>query len=155
MPATGPARGTVRAVFRRGTGPRRHREVHGLGRQPHVGGGGPAALPRSCRTRVLGLRCTGDRSVPSDRFRFLRERLGEVFVAVELEDSAANPAAVMRKPHPVLTEHLVDEPGGPTRQAVDRVLDLFRRRLLTTARAPTRRGPSPDVHSPWSYVLVT
>jgi hypothetical protein len=30
----------------------------------------------------------------------------------------------------VLTEHLVDEPGHPTRDALDRVLDLFRERLL-------------------------
>jgi hypothetical protein len=31
----------------------------------------------------------------------------------------------------VLTEHLVDEPGHPTRDALDHVLDLFRERLLT------------------------
>jgi hypothetical protein len=31
----------------------------------------------------------------------------------------------------VLTEHLVDEPGHPTRDALDQVLDLFRERLLT------------------------
>ena len=34
------------------------------------------------------------------------------------------------KPHSVLTEHLVDEPGEPTRAALDQVLDLFRTRLL-------------------------
>jgi hypothetical protein len=30
----------------------------------------------------------------------------------------------------VLTEHLVDDPGQPTRDALDQVLDLFRTRLL-------------------------
>ena len=35
-------------------------------------------------------------------------------------------------PHSVLTEHLIDEPGQPTRDALDQVLDLFRTRLLTT-----------------------
>jgi hypothetical protein len=30
----------------------------------------------------------------------------------------------------VLTHHLIDEPGQPTRQALDQVLDLFRTRLL-------------------------
>ena len=30
----------------------------------------------------------------------------------------------------MLTEHLVDEPGQPTRAALDRVLDLFRTKLL-------------------------
>jgi hypothetical protein len=32
----------------------------------------------------------------------------------------------------VLTEHLVDAPGEPTRAALDRVLDLFRRKLLSS-----------------------
>jgi hypothetical protein len=30
----------------------------------------------------------------------------------------------------VLTEHLIDQPGQPTRVALDQVLDLFRERLL-------------------------
>lgn len=80
--------------------------------------------------QVLGLRFKGDRSVPAERFAYLRDALGDAFIAVELEDSAANPAAVMRNPHSVLTEHLVDEPGSPTRNALDQVLDLFRRTLL-------------------------
>jgi dienelactone hydrolase len=79
---------------------------------------------------VLGLRFTGDRFVPGERFAYLREQLGAAFVAVELDDAAANPDAVM-KPHSVLTEHLVDEPGEPTRRALDQVLDLFRARLLS------------------------
>jgi dienelactone hydrolase len=81
---------------------------------------------------VLGLRFKSDRFVPEERFQFLREELGDAFVAVELDDDAANPEAQMA-PHSVLTEHLIDEPGQPTRQALDQVLDLFRRRLL----APT------------------
>jgi hypothetical protein len=31
----------------------------------------------------------------------------------------------------VLTEDLQDEPGTPTRDALDQVLDLFRKKLLT------------------------
>ncbi|MFE1234343.1 dienelactone hydrolase family protein [Streptomyces sp. NPDC058745] len=79
--------------------------------------------------QVLGLRFRSDRLVPEDRFAFLRRELGDAFVAVELEDDAANPEAVLA-PHSVLTEHLIDEPGQPTRQALDMVLDLFRTRLL-------------------------
>jgi hypothetical protein len=67
--------------------------------------------------------------VPAERFDFLREQLGDAFVAIELEDDAANPEAVMA-PHSVVTEHLIDEPGEPTREALDTVLDLFRERLL-------------------------
>lgn len=79
--------------------------------------------------QVLGLRFTGDRLVPAERFRFLAEELGDAFVAVEIDDEHANPEGVMR-PHSVLTEHLIDEPGQPTRAALDRVLDLFRTTLL-------------------------
>jgi dienelactone hydrolase len=78
---------------------------------------------------VLGLRFKSDRFVPDARFQFLREQLGDAFVAVELEDDAAHPDAAM-KPHSVVTEHLIDEPGEPTRAAVDQVLELFRSRLL-------------------------
>ncbi|MGW2182185.1 dienelactone hydrolase family protein [Streptomyces sp. NPDC001732] len=91
-----------------------------------------AVVRRRCEReglQVLGLRFRGDRLVPGDRFAYLRRELGDAFVAVELDDGAANPAAVM-PPHSVLTEHLVDEPGQPTRQALDTVLDLFRTRLL-------------------------
>ena len=31
----------------------------------------------------------------------------------------------------MVTEHLIDEPGQPTRDALDQVLDLFRQKLLT------------------------
>lgn len=79
---------------------------------------------------VLGMRFRSDKFVPDERFAYLREQLGDAFVAVELDDEAANPAAVM-KPHSVVTEHLIDEPGQPTRAALDQVLDLFRARLLS------------------------
>ncbi|WP_327372721.1 dienelactone hydrolase family protein [Streptomyces sp. NBC_01216] len=79
--------------------------------------------------RVLGLRFRSDRLVPYDRFAFLRRELGDAFVAVELPDEAAAPEARL-PPHSVLTEHLVDAPGQPTREALDMVLELFRTRLL-------------------------
>ncbi|HEY9313157.1 dienelactone hydrolase family protein [Williamsia sp.] len=81
--------------------------------------------------QVLGVRFKNDRLSPPKRFEFLREQLGDAFVAIELDDSAAGPSPI--PPHSPLTEHLIDEPGQPTRQALDEVLDLFRRRLLTTA----------------------
>lgn len=79
--------------------------------------------------QVLGLRFTSDRLVPAGRFDFLRRELGDAFVAIELPDEAANPDAVSA-PHSVLTEHLIDEEGQPTRDALDRVLDLFRTKLI-------------------------
>ena len=81
---------------------------------------------------VLGLRFKGDKLSPGERFDFLREQLGDAFVAVELEDSEAG-ADTPTPPHSVVTRNLVDEPGEPTRAALDQVLDLFRTRLLTTS----------------------
>lgn len=79
---------------------------------------------------VLGLRFTCDRLSPGDRFERLRDELGEAFVGVEIDSSPGNPHGFPRSAHSVLTEHLVDEPGNPTRDALDQVLDLFRSRLL-------------------------
>ena len=78
---------------------------------------------------VIGMRFTSDRLVPSERFRFLERELGESFRAIELDDDAA--AESKFPPHSVVTEHLVDEPGQPTRAALDEVLELFRSRLLS------------------------
>ena len=71
--------------------------------------------------------------MPAERFELLRERLGDAFVGVELDESAANPDAAL-SPHSVLTEHLIDEPGEPTHDALQLVLDHFRRRLLEPDR---------------------
>lgn len=86
-----------------------------------------AADPDLC---VLGLRFSHDRLVPRERFAHLRDALGDRFVAVEIDSSPGNPHGNPRIAHSVLTEHLVDEPGHPTRDALDQVLDLFRDRLL-------------------------
>jgi dienelactone hydrolase len=83
--------------------------------------------------RVIGLRFVGDPLVPEERFAFLRERLGDGFVGVELAQSDGHPAGPLPKHHSVLTADLIDEPGEPTRAALDRVLELFRATLLSPA----------------------
>lgn len=81
--------------------------------------------------RVLGLRFEGDPYVPTERFRFLEEQLGEGFVAVEIPQSARHPDGPFKYAHSVLTHDLIDEPGERTRAALDQVLALFREKLLT------------------------
>ena len=82
---------------------------------------------RSDACPVLGLRFKGDPFVGT-KFDTLKSALGQRFIAVELESSDGNPAGP--KPvHSVLTEHLIDEPGQPTRAALDQVLDFVRTRL--------------------------
>jgi dienelactone hydrolase len=82
-------------------------------------------------TCVLGLRFTADRMVPPARFETLRRELGDAFMAVEIDSSPGNPWGIKRIAHSVLTNDFVDEPGHPTRLALDRVLAFFSERLLS------------------------
>ena len=82
---------------------------------------------------VLGLRFTGDPLSPPERFARLSEELGDSFVGVEIDSSEGNAHGIRSRAHSVLTEDLVDEPGHPTQDALNQVLDLFRSRLA----APT------------------
>lgn len=79
---------------------------------------------------VLGLRFTADVAVPPERFETLRRELGDAFIAVEIDSSRGNPHGIKRSAHSVLTLDLVDEPGHPTRAALERVLAFLRERLL-------------------------
>lgn len=81
--------------------------------------------------RVLGLRFHGDPNVPAERFAHLRAQLGEGFVAIELRQEDGHPAGPLPRRHSVLTADLIDEPGEPTREALDRVLALFTTKLLS------------------------
>ncbi len=85
---------------------------------------------------VMGLRFTGDKVVPAARFRAIKEKLGDRFIAVELDSSSGNPHGHPAAAHSVLTEHLDDRPGTPTRAALDGVLEFFRSRLVKTETAP-------------------
>ncbi|MGZ4708626.1 MAG: dienelactone hydrolase family protein [Acidimicrobiales bacterium] len=79
---------------------------------------------------VLGLRFTGDILSPGERFARLRDELGDAFIGVEIDSSKGNQWGIPKMAHSVLTEHFVDEPGHPTRVALDQVLDFFREKLI-------------------------
>ena len=78
---------------------------------------------------LLGLRFTDDKAVPTERFDTLRRELGDAFIAVEIDSSKGNAHGIPRQAHSVLTQHFVDEPGHPTREALDQVLAFFAERL--------------------------
>jgi len=86
--------------------------------------------------RVLGLRFEGDPLVPAERFAFLRRELGDAFVAVELRQRDRRPGGPLPRAHSVLTVDLDDDPGTPTRAALDRVLALFCEKLLSATATP-------------------
>ncbi|MEC8948255.1 MAG: dienelactone hydrolase, partial [Actinomycetota bacterium] len=50
---------------------------------------------------------------------------------VEIDSSPGNPHRISKRAHSVLTDELVDEPGHPTRDALDAVLEHLRRGLLS------------------------
>jgi dienelactone hydrolase len=83
---------------------------------------------------VLGLRFTADPAVPPERFETLRRALGDAFIAVEIDSSRGNPHGIKKRAHSVLTLDLVDEPGHPTRAALEQVLAFLQERLLPGAR---------------------
>ena len=89
-----------------------------------------AAIRARTDVCVLGLRFTGDRLVPPERFAALRTLLGDRFVAVEIDSRPGNRHGIGRLAHSVLTHDLVDEPGHPTRVALEQVLAFFSARLL-------------------------
>ena len=80
---------------------------------------------------VLGLRFTGDKLSPPERFETLRRELGDGFIGVEIDSSKGNPHGHRGAAHSVLTEDLKDEPGQPTQDALVQVLDFFRDRLVS------------------------
>ncbi|MGN6301203.1 MAG: dienelactone hydrolase family protein [Angustibacter sp.] len=79
--------------------------------------------------RVLGLRFTHDRGCPPERFETLRTALGSAFESIEIDSAPGNAAGIAPSAHSVLTISLVDEPGHPTRLALDRVLSFLAEQL--------------------------
>jgi dienelactone hydrolase len=82
---------------------------------------------------VLAYRFEGDSFCRAERFAAYQQALGDRFVGRVLPDSAANPDAMMKNPHSVVTAHLIDREGEPTRQALDEILGFFRQRLIDGA----------------------
>lgn len=78
---------------------------------------------------IVGLRFHKDPTSPSARFRRLEQEFGEHFVGIEIDPKHANPRGRPNPPHSVVTTDCIDEPGEPTHEALERVLDLFRTRL--------------------------
>ncbi len=85
---------------------------------------------------VLAYRFAGDQFCKAQRFSAYEKALGDRFCARVLPDSAANPNSGMANPHSVVTRHLIDEKGEPTRAARDEILDFFKLRLLDRAATP-------------------
>jgi hypothetical protein len=77
---------------------------------------------------ILGLRFIQDPMCPAERFARLRSEFGPAFESIEIDAKYANPRGP-KPAHSVLTNHLIDEVGQPTREALDRTLAFLRQHL--------------------------
>lgn len=68
---------------------------------------------------------------PPERFARLRQEFGARFTGTEIDSSTGNPHGIPANAHSVLTRHFVDQPGHPTRRALDDVLAFLKQRLVT------------------------
>ncbi len=78
---------------------------------------------------VMGLRFSGDKTSPPERFTRLREELGDSFLGVEIDSSSSNPWGYAKRAHSVLTTDYSDAENSPTRAALDGVLEFLTTRL--------------------------
>ncbi len=90
---------------------------------------------------LLGLRFSHDPFCFEERFATLRRELGDAFIAVEIDSSPDNPHGHPKKAHSVLTEHLEDREGTPTRAALDQTLTFLREKLDVGSGPGPRPGP--------------
>jgi len=81
---------------------------------------------------VRAYRFEGDSFCKAARFEAYQQALGPRFEGRVLPDSAARKGTPMR-PHSVVTMHLIDRAGEPTRAAVDEILAFFAMRLRSDA----------------------
>lgn len=79
---------------------------------------------------VLGLRFSNDPISPGERFARLRDELGDGFIGVEIDSGPGNPHGFARTAHSVVSEEYRDEPGHPTYEAMQQVIDHFRKYLM-------------------------
>jgi len=77
---------------------------------------------------VLGYCFEGDSFCPPERFEEYRKALGDRFQGKILPAASGRPGTDM-SPHSVVTLHLIDEEGQPTREALDEILAFYKHRL--------------------------
>lgn len=81
------------------------------------------------RVHVLALRFSSDTRASRQRLLRLKTELGDLFQAYEIDSGPLNSFGFKHSAHAVLTTELVDEPNHPTRIALDKVIQLFKREL--------------------------
>lgn len=78
---------------------------------------------------ALGLRFSEDRMAPGDRFKTLKQRLGDAFEVIEIDSRPGNEHGFGRMAHSVLTDEVREVDGQPAYEARKRVVEFLRERL--------------------------
>lgn len=78
---------------------------------------------------VIGLRFSDDKFSPGDRFKSLKETLGDGFLGIEIDSSELNPNGISQSAHSVLTTDFSDVAGHPTLDAYETIIEHFKARL--------------------------
>jgi len=78
---------------------------------------------------ALGLRFSEDPLVPAERFKTLKDRLGDAFEVIELNSKKGNEHGFGKMAHSVLTLERREQDGHPTDAVMKRVIEFFNERL--------------------------
>jgi dienelactone hydrolase len=78
---------------------------------------------------ALGLRFSGDPMAPAERFRTLKDRLGDNFEVIEIDSAKGNAGGFGRAAHSVLTLEVREVDGQPAYEARKRVVEFLKERL--------------------------
>ncbi|MGH3524602.1 MAG: dienelactone hydrolase family protein, partial [Mycobacterium sp.] len=78
---------------------------------------------------AMGLRFSEDKMVPGDRFKTLKDRLGDAFEVIEINSGPGNPDGFTRMAHSVLTDEVREVDGHPAYEARKRVVEFLTARL--------------------------
>ncbi len=78
---------------------------------------------------ALGLRFSGDKMSPGERFTALKERLGDAFEVIEIDSGPGNAHGFGTMAHSVLTDEVREVDGHPAYEARKRMVEFLTRRL--------------------------
>jgi len=78
---------------------------------------------------ALGLRFSGDILAPGERFKTLKDRLGDAFEVIEINSAKGNEHGFGRSAHSVLTLEVREVDGHPAYEARKRVVEFLKERL--------------------------
>jgi dienelactone hydrolase len=80
---------------------------------------------------AMGLRFSEDAMSPRERFKTLKDRLGDAFEVIEIDSKKGNVHGIGRMAHSVLTNQLREVDGHPAYEARKRVVEFLTERLIT------------------------